>query len=171
MALLGGLLFWAVPGAGLLSLIGLILMLLAVKQISESMADPQIFRDYLIYFVVALIAVVVTVVAVGGAVALVLTGGFVGGMVALLGGLAVAWILYLIAAIFLRKSYGVIASKLGVSLFSTTGLLYLIGAALVIVVIGFFILLVAQILQIIAFFSLPDQSSGASAAPKPPAAA
>jgi uncharacterized membrane protein len=41
-------------------------------------------------------------------------------------------------------------------MFNTTALLYLIGAATTIVVIGFVILLVAEILQIVAFFSLPE---------------
>jgi uncharacterized membrane protein len=42
-------------------------------------------------------------------------------------------------------------------MFQTTGLLYLIGAALTIILVGFLILLIAEILQIVAFFSIPEQ--------------
>jgi uncharacterized membrane protein len=68
----------------------------------------------------------------------------------------VLWISLIISVIFLRKCYDKIAEYTNVKWFSTTGLLLLIGAATVIIGIGFIILLVALILMIIAFFSLPD---------------
>jgi len=42
-------------------------------------------------------------------------------------------------------------------MFRTTGLLFLIGAATLIVLVGFVILFIAAILQIVAFFSIPEQ--------------
>jgi uncharacterized membrane protein len=72
-------------------------------------------------------------------------------------GLAIIWVLLLVSAIFLRRSYSSISQKLGVGMFGTTGLLYLIGAALTIVVVGILVLFVAEILNIVAFFSIPDQ--------------
>ena len=61
------------------------------------------------------------------------------------------------SAIFLRRSYERIGVRLNVNMFQTTGLVYLIGAALTIVLVGFLILLIAEILQIVAFFSIPEQ--------------
>jgi len=62
-----------------------------------------------------------------------------------------------VSAIFLRRSYDKIGMRLNVNMFHTTGLLYLIGAALTIVIVGLLIVLIAEILQIVAFFSIPEQ--------------
>jgi uncharacterized membrane protein len=43
-------------------------------------------------------------------------------------------------------------------MFSTAGLLYLIGAATAVIGVGFVILFVAEILTAVAFFSLPETS-------------
>lgn len=71
--------------------------------------------------------------------------------------LIVGWILSIIAAIFLKRSYNGIAEHTKVGLFKTTGTVYLIGAITTIVLIGFLILLIARIIEIIAYFSLPDK--------------
>jgi len=71
--------------------------------------------------------------------------------------LVIGWILLIVAALFLRKSFNSIAKHTKVGLFNTTGLIYLIGAATLIIFIGGFIILIAEIIQIVAFFSLPDQ--------------
>jgi uncharacterized membrane protein len=42
-------------------------------------------------------------------------------------------------------------------MFGTAGLLYLIGAAFTIILVGFILLLLALILNMIAFFSMTDQ--------------
>ena len=75
----------------------------------------------------------------------------------LIAALLIFWILYLISAIFVKNSYYSIAHHTGVDLFHTTGLLYLIGAATLIIFIGAIIIFIAKILEIIAFFSLPEE--------------
>ncbi len=47
--------------------------------------------------------------------------------------------------------------KTPVSLFRTTGTVYLIGAITTIILIGFIILFVGRIIEVIAYFSLPDE--------------
>jgi uncharacterized membrane protein len=69
----------------------------------------------------------------------------------------ILWVCILISTVFLKRSYDAIALKLKVDLFRTTGLLFLIGAATLIVLVGFVILFIAAILQIVAFFSIPEQ--------------
>jgi len=71
--------------------------------------------------------------------------------------LLILWIIAIIASLFIRKSFNLIAEKTGVKWFATTGLLYFIGTITLIVVIGIVILLIASILEIVAFFSLPDK--------------
>ena len=77
-------------------------------------------------------------------------------------GLIVGWILMIFATIYLRKSYNSIAKHTNVDLFKTTGTVYFIGAITLIVVIGAFILLIGKILEIVAFFSLPEEIPSAS---------
>ncbi|HID04956.1 MAG TPA: DUF996 domain-containing protein [Aigarchaeota archaeon] len=81
---------------------------------------------------------------------------FTSTLIAILLGIVVIWIFLLVSALFIRRSYGAIANKLGISLFNTVSLLYIIGAALTIVLIGFIIVFVAVILQAVAFFSIEE---------------
>lgn len=146
----------------LLSLVGWILILLATKEISESVQDKTIFDDTLLAGITAVIGAVVFGVfifsgAIGG---LFFAGPFGVGGVGFLGFLAILgafWVFTIISAIFLKRSYEKIAQRLNVSAFGTAGLLYLIGAALTIVFIGFLIILIALIFQVVAYFSIQDR--------------
>ena len=176
-----------VPSAGwVLALVGAILSLFAVKYVSDAVAEPAIFRNMLIAIILAVVGlfvgVAVIAAAVLGAVGLgalgqnfpgsmppmVVTGDFVRLIVGAIAGLAVVWVLLIVSAYFVRKSYSTMGARLGVGIFGTTGLLYLIGAALTIILVGFIIIFVALILNIIAFWSIPDQAPMAhSSAPSP----
>ena len=161
-----------VPYAGpVLSIVGFILILIAVKYISEVIGDPKVFNNMIIAVVLAIVGVAVGAVVLFGAVySLVGLGnfgsltpgttppsGFFGLIAAIIIGLVVIWIFYLIASIFLKRGYDTIATRLNVGSFHTTGLLYLIGAALTIIFVGIIIIFIAEILQIVAFFSIPEQ--------------
>ena len=74
-------------------------------------------------------------------------------------GLALIWVFYLVSAIFLRRAFTKVASRLNVKMFATAALLYLIGAALTIVLVGLVVLFIADILMVVAFFSMPDDTS------------
>ncbi len=142
-----------------LSLVGWILILLATKEISESVQDKTIFDDALLAGITAVIGAVVFVVflflprppvgffAFGGSSLfpsfLLILGAF--------------WVFTIISAIFLKRSYEKISQRLNVGAFATTGLLYLIGAALTIVLVGFLIILIALIFQVVAYFSIQDR--------------
>jgi uncharacterized membrane protein len=64
----------------------------------------------------------------------------------------------IVTAIFLRRSLKSLASKDGVYMFGTAGLMILIGAVLTIVLVGFILLWVAMILVAVAFFSIRTQN-------------
>ena len=82
----------------------------------------------------------------------------VGSLLALCLIILIVWIIfYILSAVYLKKSFDGIAQGTRVDMFKTTGLIYLIGAILIFIGIGFIILFIAQILMIVAFFSLPDQ--------------
>lgn len=165
-----------VPTAGvILAIVGLILVLVAIKYASDILGDPKIFNNMLYAVIVGIIGLVVGVVAVVAIVFRALGLGYlsgtfsmapppnmpVGDIVGLLGtillGLAAVWICFLVSAIFLRRSYEELGKRLSVGLFSTAALLYLIGAALTIILVGFVLIFVAEILFMVAFFSINTQ--------------
>jgi uncharacterized membrane protein len=178
-----------IPLAGMIiAFIGLILVILAVHQIGTVTKDGSIFKNYLLSFVLQIVAVVaffvIMVVALGAS-----FGGSIfdiqnmieseagitdpteifSNIGALIGGcclaVVVAWVLMIISALFLKKSFTSIKEHTNVGIFSTTGLVFLIGAALLIIGIGAIVLLIAEIMQIVAFFSLPDQPPTATTTP------
>src|SRR3989449_8632538 len=154
----GGILVF-LPG---ISVVGWILILLATKEISESVQDKTIFDDALLAGITAIIgAVVFGVFVFSGAIGGVFfIGPFGVGGVGFLGFLAILgafWVFTIISAIFLKRSYEKISQRLNVSPFAPTWLLYLIGAALTLLLVCFLILLIALIFQVIAYFSIQDR--------------
>src|SRR5579864_4462801 len=150
-----------IPTVGwILSVIGFILTLLAIKYISDDLHDRTIFNNMIIAVVISIIAFIVVgvIVAAGvlsflgfraAGVAAPAIGAFIASLVV---GLGVGWILLVISSYFLRKTYNTIAVRLNVGMFRTAALIYFIGAILTIIVIGLPLLLIAQILFVIAYF-------------------
>lgn len=166
-----------VPYAGaVLAIVGLVLTLIAVKYISDVVGDKSIFSNMIISVILNIIGVVVAIVVVIGVFFSFMGMGYLGSgftgtfspsaipsgnLMSLVGtvllGLVVVWVFYLVSAVFLKRSYDSVAKKLGVNMFHTAALLYLIGAALAIILVGFVLIFVALILEVVAFFSIPDQ--------------
>jgi len=168
-----------IPTVGpFVSIVGLILIFIAVKSISEITKDHEIYKNFLNFFILNIISIVAIFVI------MIIGFGAVGGfswftelqsanitdfntfldyfeniIVFCALALIIGWILLMIAAIYLRRSYNLIAEHTEVNLFKTTGTLYFIGAITTIVLIGFFILFIGGIVEIIAYFSLPDDLS------------
>ncbi len=150
-----------------LGIVGFILILIAVKYISEITRDRSVFDNILYATIIAIIGILVVSLLI--LLPLFGLGIFEGGFdftdplaTFLLGtvliALIVGWILAIIAALFLRRSFESIATHLNVPLFGTAGLLYFIGAILIIAVgIGFLIMFIAEILMVVAFFSIQEQ--------------
>lgn len=82
----------------------------------------------------------------------------------------VLWIFAIIAAFFIRRSLVVLSSRSSVKLFSTAGLLLLIGAVLMIVFFGAILVWVAALILAIAFFTMKPQPAPPpmATAPTPP---
>lgn len=170
----------AVPSVGwLLGVVGFIFLLVAIRDIANQVQDRSIFNNTLLSVILAISGIVVgTVVIVGSFFSFVglhnlagpnyfgpnfnpstvPVGDWVGFAAAVIAGLAIVWILLIVSAVYLRRSFDSIASRLNVKLFGTAGLLYLVGAATVIVGVGFLLILVAQILLVVAFFSIDERT-------------
>jgi uncharacterized membrane protein len=165
------------PGLGLLGLIGFILVLIALYGFANYYNEKGIFNNALYGIIIFIIGIVVTI-----AVAIFILVDFLtslgidftnwqsfqsvdwasimtpdkimhlvgSGIVALV----ILFIFSILGAYFIRKSLDLLATKTGVKLFGTTGLILLIGAVLTIILIGFILIFIAIILLIISFFSI-----------------
>jgi uncharacterized membrane protein len=72
--------------------------------------------------------------------------------------IAVLWIFAIIAAFFVRRSLKQLSARTNVGLFSTTGMLLLAGAVLIIVFgLGLLLLWIAALILAIAFFTMKPQ--------------
>jgi len=156
----------------------------AVKEISDYVADRSIFNNMLISVGAAIVGVVVAaILLIGSLISFfygngiigsnpdftnIPPGNWVGLIVPILSVLAVVWVALIISAVFVRRNYSSITSRLGVGMFRTAGLVYLIGAATSIVIVGFFIIFVAQVLLIVAFFSIPEKAAEQMPPTSPP---
>ncbi len=151
------------------SLVGYILILVAMKYTSDVTRDRSIWDNTLYAVILVVVGAVVgslfiflPLIGLGiidGGVSVTDPFGWFGSVFFLIG-LAVTWIFVLIAAIFWRRALDSTAGFTNVTLFGTAGLLYLIGSILVIVVVGIFLVFIANILLIIAFFTMPDELPG-----------
>lgn len=167
-------LFTAVPSVGwVLGIAGFVMILMAVNYISQAVGDHKIYSNMIVSVLLAIGAIAVGTVTVIGTVFRVLgMGTFVGpnfvlnpniavgdwlGLAgAVIAGLAVVWAILIASAVFFRRSLNSISHKVNVKMFETTGLLYLIGAATAIIAVGFLLILVAEILLAVSFFSINE---------------
>jgi uncharacterized membrane protein len=164
-----------------LGLVGLILVLIAMKGVADHYNEGGIFNNSLYGVIVSIIGGVVFVAAVimtalsffqdigidfssdwsDPAVfsAINWTEGLILDSImthigVILISLVILWIFAIVAAILYRKSLTALSNKTGVGLFGTAGLLLLIGAVLTIIAIGFLIIWIALILLTVAFFQI-----------------
>jgi uncharacterized membrane protein len=163
-------------------LVGLILVLIAVKGLSDHYKDASIFNNLLYGVILGIVGVVVFVAALfvtalsffRNVLGIELSTAFsdptafsnidwteamvfdnlMTHVAALVGSLVMLFIFVVVTAIFYRKSLTTLAEKTGVGLFGTVGLLLLVGAVLTIIVIGFLLIWVAYILLTVAFFQI-----------------
>jgi uncharacterized membrane protein len=147
------------------SIVGYILMIIAIRDISQDLKDKTIFNNVLIAAATGIVgAVAGAAVIVFGAI----TGIFTAGISAFFGaitGLLIVWVFLIISAVFLKRAYDSMSQELGVKMFGTAATLYLVGAVLTIVLVGFILLFVAEIMQAVAFFSIPDRPPAEGAGP------
>jgi uncharacterized membrane protein len=166
----------------LVGLVGLILVLISVKGLSDNYNEPSIFNNSLYGVILSIVGVVVFVAALfvvaisffTNVLGIELSTAFsdptafsnidwteamildnlLDHVAALVGSLVILFIFVVVAAIFYRKSLTTLAEKTGVGLFGTAGLLLLIGAVLTIIAIGLLLIWIALILLTAAFFQI-----------------
>jgi len=120
-------------------IIGIIFVAIGIKQISDALKREDIYRNYLIYLALGVIAIIIRI-SLGVIIVLVVT-----------------WVVFILSSLFYKRSFDEIAKTFNISLFSITAIIYLIGSILTIIGIGFIIIYIAIILQTISFFMLPEK--------------
>lgn len=165
----------ATPSVGWVpGIAGFILMLAAIHNISQVVKEKKIYNNMIAAVILAIVGIIVGSLVILPTVLNAFLNGYFSGPnfapsasvaigqwiefgIAIGLGLLGAWAFFLASAVFLRRSYQTIETKLNVHMFGTAGLLYLIGAVTTIIGVGFAILLIAQVLTAVAFWSIPIQ--------------
>jgi len=158
----------AVPGIGILfSIVGGVLLIVSIYQISNMLKKPAIFNKFIIGFVLGLSGWVIALffgllsfVGVFGLAGLLhayfaaIFGMGIGIFVAII----LVYILFVAATYFYKKAYSMLANALNHKLFSTAGLLMFIGAITIILFgLGAILLFVGWIILAVAFFTAPEE--------------
>jgi len=185
LVVIGFLGFFAYGYVAILALIGMIITLIALKGMSDHYKEAGIFNNAL-YGVITLIIGVVAFIATLAVVILMalsslaidwtdpaaihayfMNFGNIGDIIgAAIGALVVLFVFAIVSAIFFRKSLTSLSAKSGENIFATAGLLWLIGAVLTIILVGFILIGIAWILIAVGFFSIKPTAPPQS--PPPP---
>ena len=145
-----------------LSLVGIILLLVGLKDLAKYYNDDTIFQNSLY----AVIFGIIGIIAAGIALILLFMGQFYSAGIIV--PLVVIFIFYILMALYFRKTFESLAEKTGQGMFNTAGLLLLIGAILTIVLVGLILIFVAWILATVAFFSMTPTTTRQQPPPPPP---
>jgi uncharacterized membrane protein len=178
-----------IPYAGwILGIVGVILFLRGIRELSNYYQDKEIYQNsltgvkfYIIAIIAAAIAITAIVIGVGSATGFTFTGfvptaGFGVGLIAFIVGLVIAFIFYILAAQNLRKTFDTLAQKSGEASFATAGNLLWWGARLSIILVGLVLIFVAWIFATIGFFTMKSrqfqqyapQPNGSTSSPAQP---
>lgn len=146
-------------------IVGQILILIGIKNISDVTNDKSIFDNALYALIFGIIGSITSFVMF----ILFLPLLFEFALPVIIA-LVVGFVFYLLSAIYLKRCFERIADLTNIGYFRTAATLYFIGAILMIILVGAIIIFVAEIFMIIAFFSLPEQlpTQQPSQPPPPP---
>ena len=149
----------------ILSITSIVLILMALNEISNKVENHEIFSNYFTGFILQIIGYIVLIIfAVVGGLALIFRFGmgFIGGLRSL--GIPAAlllfafYVLIVVSFYYVKKSFDLIGESVSNQNFKTAGLLLFIGAILLIVFgIGALVMFVGEIFEIVGFFTLPDE--------------
>jgi uncharacterized membrane protein len=143
-----------------LSIVGIILLLIGMKNLAEYYKENSIFQNALyavIFGIIGIVAagfVLLSLFFGGAFMGMSGAGGVLGLAVGVILVLVVVFIFYVLMAVYFRRAFDSLADKTGEGMFRTAGLLLFIGAILTIVIVGLILIFVAWILATVAFFSM-----------------
>ena len=151
-----------------LVIVGWALVLVALKDVSDAVRDRSILNNAIVAAVLAMIGAVGLLVVGGIIIGLVGLSNWVGGIGSIFAGLSILWVLAVVSSVFLYMSFKAVGTKLNAGLFGTAALIYIIGQCLTILLVGFLISPIAQLLFAVAFFTMPEGAGSAFASQTTP---
>jgi len=157
---------WMAALLSLADIIAVLLVYLGVSRLSRSVNDTRVKSFYLKFFVLYAVAEIIADVLVSlvAVTPMMLTNIFelpftstnvLYTLFPLILVSVIASILIAIGTWYLKKSYDLIKAYTRVEFFGVAGLLYFIGGVLTMIAIGYFVLFIAMIMDIIAWASTP----------------
>jgi uncharacterized membrane protein len=148
----------------LLSLVGVVLWLISMYQLSNILGKPSIFQKVLIYLILGIIGILIALAfgLMAGISLLTLVRGETGAVLGLGLGVVVATIvayaIIVVSAYFYKEAYDILAQATTHNLFKIGGLLMFIGAITTILFgLGLLLMLVSNIVLAVAFFTAPNE--------------
>jgi len=158
------LLSW-MPRIGIfLSLVGFVLWLISMYQLSNILRKPSIFQKVLIGFILAIVGVVIAFAF--GLMALIPllvspkneTGAILGLGLGVVFAIVVAYATLVVSFYFYKEAYEILAQAIAHNLFKIGGLLLFIGAITIILFgLGALLMIVGNIVLAVAFFTAPNE--------------
>lgn len=185
-----------IPYAGLLSLVGFIMVLISLKAMADYYKEGGIFNNALYGFITLIVGVIIFIAVAVSVVLSVIasatldwtnpsaiqeyfmsmgTSDIMAFAGSILLALVVLFIFLVVSAVLFRKSLNSLSEKSGEKPFSYAGLLWLVGAVLSIIGIGIILIWIAWILVAVGFFSMKKITAEAApstqvpSTPPPPA--
>ena len=157
----------ALVAIGIIGLIGIILFLVAMNRLSQYYSEPSMFKNALYGFLINIIGITAliviafaliftTIVHSATSSAPVLSGAFT---TMLLGVVVAALVISIASAVLYMRAFNKLGEKSGVHSFNTAGLLYLVGTALTIVLVGSLLVWIAWIFALSGFNSLKPKTA------------
>jgi uncharacterized membrane protein len=187
LVVIGFLGFFAYGYIAILSLVGIIMTLIGLKGMADHYSDAGIFNNALYSVITIIIGGVAFVATLAIVVIMALSNididwtnpaaiqayfmdinniwGIIGAAIA---AIVVLFVFAIISAILFRKSLTSLSAKSGEKIFDTAGIIWLIGAVLTIVLVGFILIGIAWILIAVGFFSMKTTPAQPAPQPQPP---
>ena len=158
------LLSW-MPGIGtFLYLVGFVLWLISMYQLSNILRKPSIFKKVLISFILVIAGLVIAFAF--GLMALIPlfvspkneTGAILGLGLGVVFAIVVAYATLVVSAYFYKEAYDILAQATAHNLFKIGGILFFIGAITIILFgLGILLIIVGNIVLAVAFFTAPNE--------------
>lgn len=158
-----------IPYVGwVLGIVGVVLLIRAMKELSNYYQDETIYKNSLTgvkFYIVAIVAAAVSIAAItigvwsatGFTADFMFTTGFGVGLIAFFAGLITAFVFYILAALNLRRTFKTLSEKSGETSFNTAGDLLWIGSILTIIGVGLLLILIAWIFAAIGFSAMKSR--------------
>jgi uncharacterized membrane protein len=174
---------------GIIEVVGLLLVMIALYNLGNQYKEVTIFNNALYGLIAGIVGAVISVVVVIVTVLTSLTDflqtifpdwngdwaalsgltpdpsnisldSIVPFIVGIFTVLLILWVFSIISAFFVRRSFRALSEKSGIGLFSTAGLLILIGAVLIVIFgIGLILIWISALLLAIAFYQIKPQQT------------